>query len=163
MSLNNKEKIIKLSNEKFKNSTSVILANFRGLNSNIINKIRKICRASTIDVCIVRNTLLRKSIKKTKFECLKNNFIGPTLIAYSYEYGGVAARIFKKFEKKYANFKITAASFEKKLILPENINLLANQFTYKEAIKKFVTIIKYGTIGKLINVFYAIHNNKKNN
>ncbi len=65
---------------------------------------------------VVRNTLLRRVVEGTQFECLKDTFVGPTLIAYSMEHPGAAARLFKEFAKANAKFEVKAAAFEGELI-----------------------------------------------
>ena len=49
--------------------------------------------------CVVRNTLLIRSVEGSDFECMKDVFVGPTLIAFSNEHPGAAARLFKEFAK----------------------------------------------------------------
>src|SRR3546814_5862633 len=68
--------------------------------------------ASDLYVRGVRNTLLRRAVDGTQFEVLNDVFKGPTLIAFSNEHPGAAARIFKEFSKGQDKFEIKAAAFE---------------------------------------------------
>ena len=43
---------------------------------------------------------MRRAVEGTDFECLTDIFTGPTLIAFSNEHPGAAARLFKDFAKE---------------------------------------------------------------
>ena len=77
-----------------------------------MTELRKAGREAGVYMRVVRNTLLRRAVEGTPFECLKDAFVGPTLIAYSMEHPGAAARLFKEFAKANAKFEVKAAAFE---------------------------------------------------
>ncbi len=81
---------------------------------------------------------LRRVVEGTQFECLKDTFVGPTLIAYSMEHPGAAARLFKEFAKANAKFEVKAAAFEGELIPASQIDRLATLPTYEEAIARLM-------------------------
>ena len=58
--------------------------------------------------------------------CLNDVFTGPTLIAFSKEHPGAAARIFKEFAKGQDKFEIKAAAFEGKFLAANQIDVLAS-------------------------------------
>ncbi len=70
-----------------------------------MTELRKAGREAGVYMRVVRNTLLRRVVEGTQFECLKDTFVGPTLIAYSMEHPGAAARLFKEFAKANANLR----------------------------------------------------------
>ena len=49
---------------------------------------------------VVRNTLARRAVEGTDFECLDEAFMGPTLLALSIEDPGSAARVHEGFRKR---------------------------------------------------------------
>lgn len=163
LNLQNKKKIISDINFTTSQAISAIIIDFRNINANVINELRKICRESKIIVRVVKNTILKKAILNTQFECLKEMSTGPTMIAYSTEYINIICRIFKKFEKKYPNLKIKAGSFNNKLISYNQVDYFAKQPTYNEAILKLINIIKEFTIGRFLKTLLMISNIKKNN
>lgn len=55
---------------------------------------------------VVRNTLAKRALEGTDFECLSDSFVGPSLIAFSSEHPGAAARIFSDFAKKNEKFEL---------------------------------------------------------
>ncbi|QJC38232.1 50S ribosomal protein L10 [Enterobacteriaceae endosymbiont of Donacia marginata] len=162
MSLNitKKKMIVKKISKINKNALSAVIADFCGVNSNNLNKLRKKSRENDIVVNIIRNKLLKLIIKNSDFQCLEPLIHGPILIAYSLKHPGDAARLFKKFSKIDENFKIKAAAFGNKIISSKNINILANLPTYKEAITRFLIIMKDISIGKFLQILLEIKNIK---
>ncbi|MDU4349967.1 MAG: 50S ribosomal protein L10, partial [Klebsiella michiganensis] len=110
---------------------------------------------------VVRNTLLRRVVEGTQFECLKDTFVGPTLIAYSMEHPGAAARLFKEFAKANAKFEVKAAAFEGELIPASQIDRLATLPTYEEAIARLMATMKEASAGKLVRTLAAVRDAKE--
>ncbi|QJC36607.1 50S ribosomal protein L10 [Enterobacteriaceae endosymbiont of Donacia simplex] len=162
MSLNitKKKMIIAKISKINKHALSAVIADFCGVNSNNLNELRKKSRKNDIIISIVRNKLLKLIIKNSNFKCLEPFIKGPILIAYSLKHPGAAARLFNNFSKLNENFKIKVAAFDNKIINSENINLLADLPTYKEAITRFIVIIKDISIGKFLRILLAIKNIK---
>jgi large subunit ribosomal protein L10 len=163
LNLQNKKEIVAKIHKITNVALSVITADSRGVTANNITELRKLSRNMGVKIKIVRNTLLNLAIQGTSFECLKNKLNGPTLIAYSLEHEGSAARLFKDFAKKNKNFKITGGAFEKKTLSVLQVNNLADMPTYNEAITFFVILIKEVAVGKLIRTLSAISYTKENN
>ena len=99
---------------------------------------------------VVRNTLLRRAVEGTDYECLKDTFVGPTLIAFSNEHPGAAARLFKEFAKANDKFEIKGAAFEGKI---QDVEFLATLPTYEEAIARLMGTIKEAEEGKFVRTF----------
>lgn len=62
-----------------------------------MTSLRKQAREAGVYLKVVRNTLARRAVQGTDYECLNDTFVGPTLIAFSNEHPGAAARLFKDF------------------------------------------------------------------
>ncbi|HMI77010.1 MAG TPA: 50S ribosomal protein L10 [Buchnera sp. (in: enterobacteria)] len=163
LNLQNKKEIIAKINKIASTALSVIIADSRGVKSNNITRLRQLSREVGVKINIVRNTLLNLAVQGTDFECLKNTFNGPTLIAYSLEHPGSAARLLKEFSKKNTSFKITGGAFEKKHLSISQINILADIPTYNEAISLFMSLIKEVAAGKLVRTLAAISKKKEIN
>ncbi|QJC35090.1 50S ribosomal protein L10, partial [Enterobacteriaceae endosymbiont of Donacia piscatrix] len=143
-----------------KRALSAVIANFSGVNNNNLNKLRKESKNKNVIINIVRNKLLKLIIKNSNFDCLDPLIHGPILIAYSFKHPGSAARLLKKFSKLDNNLIIKGASFNNKIINSENIDFLAKLPTYKEAIIRFLLIIKDISLGKFYRILIAIKNVK---
>ncbi|QCI21937.1 50S ribosomal protein L10 [Buchnera aphidicola] len=161
LNLDKKKTIVSKINEISKVALSAVIADSQGVSVNEINELRKSGRAMGVRMSIIQNTLLSLGIKNTIFECLKKKIKGSTFIAYSMEHPGSGARLFKDFSKKNAQFKITGAAFEGKLLSITEITKLADMPTYKEAIMKLLFILKMSVAGKLIYTLSAIKEKKE--
>ncbi|ABJ90506.1 50S ribosomal protein L10 [Buchnera aphidicola] len=153
---NKKKKIIKKINNVANKSLSIITANPSKITVNIINKLRKKAKINNIKIYVIRNTLLKKSLKKTIFSKLINIIKGPILVGFSMKHPGSASRLFIKFNKKNINFKILNAIYEKKILNIHEIKDLANLPTHIESITKFVILLKEISLGKFIRVLQNI-------
>ncbi|VFP78785.1 50S ribosomal protein L10 [Candidatus Erwinia haradaeae] len=163
LNLQDKKTIVTEVHNIAKNALSAVTANTCGISVNKINELRKSGRKANVYIRVTRNTLLRRSIENTQFKCLNTTLTGPTLIAYSMEHPGTAARLFKEFAKTNVNFKIKDSAFENELISSDLIDRLANIPTYHEAIIRLVITIKEAAAGKLLRTFVALRNQKEAN
>ena len=91
--------------------------------------------------------------EKTEFECLAETFTGPTLIAFSNEHPGAAARLFTEFAKTNKEFEIKGAAFEGKT---QDVQFLATLPTYEEAIARLMGTMKEAAAGKLARTLAAL-------
>ncbi|MXP50800.1 50S ribosomal protein L10 [Pantoea sp. SoEX] len=163
LNLKDKKAIVTKIYQIAQKSISAVVADFRGVAVNKITELRAKGRKSGVYIYVIRNTLLHRIVKDTQFECLKNTFNGPTLIAYSIEHPGIAARLLKEFEKDNITFRIKAAAFENKFIDANNIDLLASLPTCEEAIINLMLTMKEAAAGKIVRVLNAISDIKKKN
>ena len=110
LNLQDKQAIVAEVSEVAKGALSAVVADSRGVTVDKMTELRKAGREAGVYMRVVRNTLLRRAVEGTPFECLKDAFVGPTLIAYSMEHPGAAARLFKEFAKANAKFEVKAVS-----------------------------------------------------
>ena len=94
LNLQDKQAIVAEVNEAAKGALSAVVADSRGVTVEKMTELRKNAREAGVTMRVVRNTLLRRAVEGTEFECLKDAFTGPTLIAFSNEHPGAAARLF---------------------------------------------------------------------
>ncbi|MCX2956532.1 MAG: 50S ribosomal protein L10, partial [Candidatus Regiella insecticola] len=97
----------------------------RGITVDKMTELRKSARETGVYMRVVRNNLMRRVVEDTEFECLKDSFVGPTLIAFSSEHPGAAARLFKEFAQANAKFEVKVAAFQGELIPGVQIDRLA--------------------------------------
>ena len=81
--LEDKKAIVAEVNEAAKGALSAVVADARGVTVAAMTGLRKDAREAGVYVRVVRNTLLRRAIEGTDYECLNETFVGPTLIAFS--------------------------------------------------------------------------------
>ena len=161
LNLQDKQAIVAEVSEVAKGALSAVVADSRGVTVDKMTELRKACREAGVTVRVVRNTLLRRAVEGTSYEVLKDAFVGPTLIAFSSEHPGAAARLFKDFAKAKPAFEIKAAAFEGEFIPGSNIDRLATLPTYEEAIARLMSTMKEAAAGKLVRTLAALRDQKE--
>src|SRR6188472_2790642 len=78
---------------------SVVAAEYRGLPVAKLTELRAKARASRVYMRVVKNTLARRAIAGTQFECVGDQLKGPLILAFSQDDPGAAARLIKAFAK----------------------------------------------------------------
>ena len=154
LNLQDKQAIVAEVNETAKGALSAVVADSRGVTVAKMTELRKAAREAGVDMRIVRNTLLRRALADTSFECMNDVFVGPTLIAFSNP--GAAARLFKEFAKANDKFEIKGAAFEGEFIDAKSIDRLATLPTYDEAIARLMGTMKEAAAGKLARTLAAL-------
>ncbi|HKM15969.1 MAG TPA: 50S ribosomal protein L10 [Marinospirillum sp.] len=161
LNLKDKQAIVGQVNDAAKAAQSVVIADARGVTVSAMSVLRKQAREAGVDVRVVRNTLARRAFAATNFECLTEEFTGPTLIAFSMEHPGAAARLFKEFAKTQKSFEVKAMAYEGELIPATDIDRLATLPTYNEAIAKLMATMKEAAAGKLVRTLAAVRDQKE--
>ena len=158
LGLDGKKAIVAEVHEAAKSALSAVIADSRGVTVGKMTALRKQAREAGVWVQVVRNTLARRAVQGTAYECLADSFVGPTLIAFSKEHPGAGARILQEFAKENDKFELKAAAFEGEQI---NIAVLAALPTYDEAIARLLRTMKEAAAGKLVRTIAAIAEQKE--
>lgn len=156
--LEGKKEIVAEVQKAAESALSAVIADSCGMEVGKMDKLRKEARESGVWMKVVRNTLARRAVQGTAYECLATSFVGPTLIAFSNEHPGAAARIFRAFAKENERFQLKAAAYEGGLV---DFNMLATLPTYNEAIAKLMSVMKEASAGKLTRLLAAIRDQKE--
>ena len=158
--LEDKKAIVAEVNEAAKGALSAVVADARGVSVAAMTGLRKDAREAGVYVRVVRNTLMRRAVEGTDFVCLNDVFVGPTLIAFSNEHPGAAARLFKEFAKSQSAFGIKASAFEGNFLDASQIDILATLPTYDEAIRQLMSVIQ-GATSKFVRTLAAVRDQKE--
>lgn len=158
LGLEDKKAIVAEVQEAAKSALSAVIADARGVSVADMTALRKEARESGVWVRVVRNTLARRAVEGTDYECLIESFVGPTVIAFSNEHPGAGARIFKAFAKGNDNLELKSAAFEGEVV---DITMLATLPTYDEAIARLMSVMKEAAAGKLVRTIAAIRDQKE--
>jgi large subunit ribosomal protein L10 len=158
--LEDKKAIVAEVNEAAKGALSAVVADARGVSVAAMTGLRKDAREAGVYVRVVRNTLMRRAVEGTDYACLNDVFVGPTLIAFSNEHPGAAARLFKEFAKSQSAFEIKAAAFEGNFLEASQIDILATLPTYDEAISQLMSVIQ-GATSKFVRTLAAVRDQKE--
>ncbi len=132
--LEDKKAIVASVQETANNALSLVVADARGVSVSDITGLRKLARESNVDLRVVRNTLARRAVEGTEFECVSGAFVGPSLLGFSMEDPGAAARLFKDFAKDNEDFEVKALSIGGQLLAADQIEVLASLPTLDQAL-----------------------------
>ena len=80
---------------------SAVAAEYRGLTVTELTELRKTARETGVYLRVIKNTLAKRAIAGTEFECMQDALVGPLLIAFSMEDPGCAARLISDFAKTH--------------------------------------------------------------
>ncbi len=161
LGLEDKKAIVAEVSEAAKGALSAVVADSRGVTVEKMTALRQSARAAGVYMKVVRNTLLTRAVEGSDFECMKDAFVGPTLIAFSNEHPGAAARLFKEFAKGNDKFSIKGGAFQGEFIPAAQIDRLATLPTYEEAIAKLMATMKEASAGKLVRTLAALRDKKE--
>jgi len=139
---------------------SAVVANSRGITVGDMTGLRKQAREQGVYLRMVRNTLARRAVAGTDYECLQEAFVGPSVIGFSNEHPGAGARLFKQFAKANDKFEVKALAFEGNLMGVDQLDVLASLPTYEEAIAKLMSVMQ-GATSKLVRTLAAIRDCKE--
>lgn len=158
LNLDDKKAIVAEVQEAAQGALSAVVADARGVAVSDMTALRKEARENGVWLKVVRNTLARRAVEGTDYECLNDVFVGPTLIAFSNEHPGAGARILREFAKENDKLELKSAAFEGDVV---DIAMLASLPTYDEAIAKLMSVMKEAAAGKLVRTIAAIRDQKE--
>lgn len=121
---------------------SAIAAEYRGLTVADMTDLRVQARNSGVYLRVVKNTLARRAVEGTAFECMSEGLTGPLVIAFSQEDPGAAARVIKDFAKTHDKLVVRLVAIGGKLLAPGDIEALAKMPTYEQAISMLMSVMK---------------------
>jgi large subunit ribosomal protein L10 len=133
LKLEDKKALVAEVNAIAASAQSAIAAEYRGMTVAQITALRAKARSEGVYVRVVKNTLAKKAVEGTEFECLKEALTGPIILAFSQEDPGAAARIVKEFAKTNDKLVTRAVAVGGALYGAQDLDRLANLPTLDQA------------------------------
>ena len=121
---------------------SAVAAEYRGLTVVEMTELREKARASGVYLRVVKNTLVRKAVENTEFECIQDALSGPLIIAFSMEDPGCAARLVKDFSKDHDKLETKFVSVSGQLLEASELERLSKLPTKDQAISMLMSVMK---------------------
>ena len=137
-----KQAIVTEVNSVAATAQSAVAAEYRGLTVAEMTQLRVAARKSGVYVKVVKNTLAKRAIEGTSFECMKGSLKGPLVLAFSREDPGAAARVFKGFAKDHEKLVTVALSIGGELYPASDIDRLASLPTLNDARASLLRLLK---------------------
>ncbi len=124
--LEDKKALVAEVNEVAANAESAIAAEYRGLSVAQMTEFRARARNEDVYVRVIKNTLAKRALEGTEFECLKDALQGPLLLAFSRDDPGAAARVIEAFAKENEQLATRAVAIGGELYGAEDLGRLAS-------------------------------------
>lgn len=151
MRLEEKRALVAEVNEVAAVAHSAIAAEYRGLSVAQMTAFRAKARESGVYVRVVKNTLAKRAVEGTDFECLQDVFRGPLVLAFSTDDPGAAARVVRDFAKGNEDLVTKACALGGQMYPGSDLERLASLPTLDEARGMLLGVMK-APAGQLVRV-----------
>lgn len=151
LKLEQKQAVVAEVSKVVSDAQAAILAEYRGLTVAQMTNLRRKAREGGVYVRVVKNTLVRRAVDGSPFDCLKDHLKGPLAFVAGKD-PVAAAKVVVEFSKDNEKFVVMAGSMSGKLIslaemkalasLPSRDVLLAQLMgTMQAPVQKFVATL----------------------
>jgi large subunit ribosomal protein L10 len=127
---------------------SAIACEYAGLSVVRITALRDAARKQGVYLRVVRNTLARRALAGSRFECMSERLVGPLVLAFSRDDPGAAARVIDEYARTNDKLVVKLVSFGGKLLEPD-VKSLAHLPTRDQALAMLMGVMK-APISKLV-------------
>ncbi len=142
LTLQQKQAVVSEVRDVVANAQTAVAAEYIGLSVAQMTELRSKAREQGVYLRVVKNTLARRAVEGTDFECLKDTLTGPLLLVFSGEDPGAGARLVRDFSKTNEKLVTRAVAFAGELRPAEDLGKLASMPTLDEARAKFLSVLK---------------------
>lgn len=171
LNLTDKQAIVSEVANTASKAISLVAADYHGLTVTEMTALRNHARSAGVSVRVVRNTLARKALTDTAFECVVDELTGPLILAFSQEEPSAAARVIKDFAKDHEKLETRFLSIGGELLDASKLSAVAKLPTKDEAIAQLLSVMKApvtklaATIrephAKMVRLFLAVKESKE--
>jgi large subunit ribosomal protein L10 len=125
-----------------------------------LTELRKTARETGVYLRVVKNTLAKRAVAGTEFECMQNQMVGPLLIAFSMEEPGSAGRLISNFAKTHDKLIAKIVSINGQSFDGSELPRLARLPTRNEGIALLMAVLKAPT-EKFVRTLAALRDQKQ--
>ncbi len=121
---------------------AAVAAEYRGLTVEEMTELRVKAREGGVFLRVAKNTLVRRAVEGTEFECIQDSLTGPLLLAFSMEDPGAAARLVKDYAKSHDNLVAKLVAMGGQVYDASELDRLALLPTYDQGIAMLMGVMK---------------------
>jgi len=141
LNLEQKKEVVAELAEVASSAMSLVAAKYDGLTVAHLTDLRVKARKNGVYLRVVKNTLARRAVKGTEFECVSDALTGPLLYAFSKEDPGAAGRLIKDFAKTNDKLVAKVVSVGGKLYGAAELERLASLPTRDQALSMLLGLL----------------------
>jgi large subunit ribosomal protein L10 len=156
LNLEDKKALVAEVNKLAAGALSVVAAEYRGITVTQMTDLRSKARAKGVQMRVVKNTLARKALAGTAFECVGPKLKGPLVLAFSKDDPGAAARVIKDFAKANEKLVATLVSLGGTVLPATQLDKVAELPTREQALSMLLGTLK-APIEKFVRTLAAPH------
>ncbi|MGZ8225088.1 MAG: 50S ribosomal protein L10 [Methylovulum sp.] len=134
---------------------SAVAAEYRGLTVTELTELRKTARETGVYLRVVKNTLAKRAVAGTEFECMQDGLVGPLLLAFSMEDPGSAARLINDFAKTHNKLIAKVVAIGGQSYGASELSRLASLPTRDQGISLLMSVMK-APVEKLARTLAAL-------
>lgn len=112
--------------DKFKNATSAVVADVRGLTVEQSNKLRAELRGEGVELRVIKNKVLARAAEAADLSELNDLFAGPSAVAFSADDAIAPARVLKKYADDIDALEIKGGFIDGNIVSIDEINKYAS-------------------------------------
>jgi len=140
--LEDKKALVAEVNEVASRALSAVAAEYRGLSAGKFDILRAKARENGIYLHVVKNTLAKRALVGTQFECMGDALVGPLVLGFSLEDPGAVGRVIKDFAKDNDKLVVKAVSIGGQLYGSKDIERLASLPSKEQALAMLMGVMK---------------------
>jgi large subunit ribosomal protein L10 len=142
LTLEQKKAVVAEVADAAKSAHSAIAAEYRGLTVSEMTELRQKARSEGVYLKVAKNTLVKRAVEGTDFECMSEGLTGPLLFAFSMEDPGAAARLIKDYAKENDKLVARLVAIGAELHDASELERLAKLPTRDQAIAMLMGVMK---------------------
>ena len=121
---------------------SAIAAEYHGLSVVEMTELRAKARNEGVYLRVVKNSLTKRAVEGTEFECMQDSLVGPLLMAFSQEDPGAAARLVSEFSKDHDKLVTKVIAIGGEVLPLEQLERLSKLPNRDQAIALLMAVMK---------------------
>ena len=121
---------------------SAVAAEYRGLTVGEMTELRAKARNEGVYLRVVKNSLVKRAVEGTDFECMQDSLVGPLIMAFSQEDPGAAGRLIKDFSKEHDKLIARIISIGGEVLPADQIDRLAKLPNREQALSLLMAVMK---------------------
>ncbi|WP_164218719.1 50S ribosomal protein L10 [Virgibacillus sp. YIM 98842] len=137
-----KKKLVDEITEKFRESETSVVVDYRGLNVAEVTELRKQLREAGIDFKVYKNTMTRRAAEAAELNDLSDTLVGPTAVAFSNEDVVAPARILNNFAKDHEALEIKGGVIQGKVASMDQLKELADLPNYEGMVSMLLSVLQ---------------------
>src|SRR2546426_8547341 len=124
------------------NASNAFLIDFKGITVPQVTELRKQVREAKSGYVVVKNTLALLALKDSPIVAMREQFSGPTAIAFNATDAVVLAKALTKFAKDVPAVRFKGAMLNGQVVPAEQIQTIANLPSREEIVAKLLYVLQ---------------------